>query len=58
MAIQVWLAALIVGVAYLAVAGLLVLIGKQRVQSGMPPKPDQTMETIQEDVQWVKTQAR
>lgn len=58
MAIQVWLAALIVGVAYLAVAGLLALIGKQRVQRGMPPKPDQTMETIQEDVQWVKTQAR
>ncbi|HZT95749.1 MAG TPA: phage holin family protein [Chloroflexota bacterium] len=58
LAMQVWLAALIVAVVYAAIAGAVALVGKQRLKEGMPPKPDQTIETVKEDVQWAKTQAK
>jgi len=45
-----WLAALIVAVVYGAVAGVLALTGKTRVQRGVPPTPEQTVETVKEDV--------
>src|SRR5438105_667818 len=51
LAMQVWLAALIVAVVYGAIAGVIALVGKARLKRGMPPKPDQTMETLKEDVQ-------
>ena len=54
-AMDAWLAALIVGVAYAAVAGVLALTGKSKVQEAAPPIP-QTVETVKEDVQWAKTQ--
>jgi uncharacterized membrane protein YqjE len=57
-AMDVWLAALIVGVVHLAVGGVLALLGRNRVQQGMPPKPEQTVETVKEDVQWAKNQAK
>jgi hypothetical protein len=50
-----WLAALIVTVLWAAVAGVLALRGKERVQEAVPPAP-QTVETVKEDVQWAKTQ--
>ena len=53
---DVWLAALIVTVAYAAVAGVLALIGKSRVTEAVPPVPEQTVETVKEDVQWAKSQ--
>ena len=53
-AMDAWLAALIVGVAYAAVAGVLALTGKGKVQEAAPPIP-QTVETVKEDVQWAKT---
>jgi uncharacterized membrane protein YqjE len=49
-----WLAALIVGFVYAVIAGLLYLRGKQRVDEAGSPVPDQTIETIKEDVQWAK----
>jgi uncharacterized membrane protein YqjE len=52
----VWLAALIVTVVYAVAAGGLALIGKQRVSEATPPVPEQTVETVKEDVQWAKTQ--
>lgn len=55
-AMVVWLAALIVTVVYGAVAGALALIGKKRVSEATPPVPEQTVETVKEDVQWAKTQ--
>jgi uncharacterized membrane protein YqjE len=55
-AMDVWLAALIVTVLYAAGAGLLALRGRDRIQSATPPKPEQTVETVKEDVQWAKTQ--
>jgi uncharacterized membrane protein YqjE len=49
-----WLAALIVGLIYAAIAGFLYLRGKRRVQEAGPPVPEQTIETVKEDLQWAK----
>jgi uncharacterized membrane protein YqjE len=54
-AMPVWLAALIVTVVYAIVAGVLALTGKQRLAEASPPVPEQTAETVKEDVQWAKT---
>jgi uncharacterized membrane protein YqjE len=53
-----WLAALIVAVIWLAVAGLLAMTGKSRVQQATPPVPEQTQRSVKEDVEWAKTRAR
>ena len=53
-----WLAALIVTVVYAAIAGVLALTGKQKVQEATPPAPEQTVESVKEDVEWAKTQAK
>ena len=55
-AMDVWLAALIVTVIYAAGAGVLALGGKRKVSEATPPVPEQTVETVKEDVQWAKTQ--
>ena len=54
-AMKVWLAALIITAVWAAVAGVLALVGRTKVQEATPPAP-QTVETIKEDVQWAKTQ--
>ena len=53
-----WLAALIVAVVYGAAAAVVALAGRDRVKEGMPPAPEQTIESVKEDVQWAKTRAR
>jgi len=53
-----WLAALIVAVVYAAIAGALALVGKRRIKQATPAAPEQTIETLKEDVQWAKTRAR
>lgn len=55
-AMRVWIAALIITVVYAAGAGALALVGKQKVSEATPPVPEQTTETLKEDVQWAKTQ--
>ncbi len=57
-ALPVWLAAVAVGVALLAVAGVLGLKGKSEVKQGTPPVPEQAVESTKEDVAWLKTQAK
>jgi uncharacterized membrane protein YqjE len=52
-----WLAALIVAVVYAGVAGVMAITGKQKIEEAAPPQPEQTVETIKEDVQWAKSQA-
>ena len=52
-----WLAALIVTVGYGAIAGILALIGKTHVRRGVPPTPEQTVETVKQDVQTTKQRA-
>jgi hypothetical protein len=57
LAMPAWLAALIVTVAYGAAAAVLALRGKQRLTDATPPTPEQTIESVKEDVQWAKTHA-
>ena len=58
LAMPLWLAALIVTVVYAAIAGVLALRGKQKVEEAAPPLPEQTQESVKEDLEWVKTRAR
>ena len=53
-----WLAALIVALVYGAIAGVLALQGKEKLQDAGPPVPEQTIETVKEDARWAKTRAR
>jgi hypothetical protein len=52
-----WAAALIVGAVLAAVAAVLVRQGKERVADAGKPIPEQTIETVKEDVEWTKTRA-
>jgi uncharacterized membrane protein YqjE len=49
-----WLAALIVTLVWGAIAAVLALQGRNRIQEATPPAP-QTVETVKEDVRWAKT---
>ena len=53
-----WLAALLVAVVYGAIAAVLVIQGRTKVKQAVPPVPEQTVQTVKEDVQWAKTQMR
>jgi uncharacterized membrane protein YqjE len=55
---HVWLAALIVGIVEAAIAGVLALRGRERMKEAAPPAPEQTIETVKEDVEWAKTRTR
>ena len=52
-----WLAALLVASALAGAAYLLVKRGKERVASAGAPIPEQTIETVKEDLEWAKTRA-
>src|SRR3954463_460560 len=56
--LDAWLAAVIVGVAYGAVAGVLALTGKKKVEQATPPVPEQAIESSKEDVEWTKERAQ
>jgi len=58
LAMPTWLAALIVTVVYGAIAAVLVQIGRKQVQEAAPPVPEETIESVKEDVQWAKTRTR
>jgi MFS family permease len=53
-----WLAALIVAVVYAAIAGVLALIGRSRVQAGSPPLPERAIDSSKEDVEAAKRSAK
>jgi Putative Actinobacterial Holin-X, holin superfamily III len=57
-AVDTWLAALIVAVVYAAVAGILALLGRSRVQAGTPPVPERAIESSKEDVEAAKRSAK
>jgi Putative Actinobacterial Holin-X, holin superfamily III len=57
-AVEPWLAALIVTAAYAAIAGILALTGRQAVEAGTPPVPEQAIESTREDVERAKRSAR
>jgi MFS family permease len=58
LAIASWLAALIVAVVLGAVAAVLALQGREKVREAAPPVPEQTVDTVKEDVEWAKTRAK
>jgi len=53
-----WLAALIVAVVYVAIAGALALSGKKQVKQATPPVPERAVDSTKEDLEWVKTRAK
>jgi predicted lipid-binding transport protein (Tim44 family) len=53
-----WLAALIVTGVYAAIAGVLALTGKNKVQEAGPPVPEQAKESMRRDVEWTKERAK
>lgn len=56
--VTAWLAALIVGVALLAAAGGLTLMGKGRLRKATPPVPAQAIADVKADVEEVKERAQ
>jgi VIT1/CCC1 family predicted Fe2+/Mn2+ transporter len=56
-ALDAWLAALIVAVALLALAGLLAVVGKGQLERATPPAPEQTIESVKADVEEVRSHA-
>jgi len=53
-AVDAWLAALIVGVALLALAGAMALIGKGQIGRATPPVPERAAESVRRDIDDVK----
>ena len=53
-----WLAAIIVGLVFVGIAALLGMKGRDEIQQATPPVPEQTVDTVKEDVQWAKTRAQ
>ena len=56
-AIPGWLAAIIIAVVLLAVAGVLALLGRKDVRQAAPPLPTETLESVKADVATVKEHA-
>jgi uncharacterized membrane protein YqjE len=53
-----WLAALLVAVVYGVIALVVVKQGQAKMKAAGPLVPEQTIETVKEDVAWAKTQVR
>lgn len=56
-ALEPWIAALILGGALLAIAGLLALTGKKQIDQATPPIPEEAAESVKQDVDEVKARA-
>jgi uncharacterized membrane protein YqjE len=54
--LPLWLAALIVTLLWGLVGAVLASRGRTELQRATPPVPEQTVETVKEDIQWAKTQ--
>ena len=49
-----WAAALVVGVVLIAVAALLFVFGRARLRAATPLAPTETLETVREDIGWMR----
>lgn len=56
-AVEPWLAALIVGVVLLVAGAVVALVARSRTRRALPAKPEQTMESVHDDVEHIKEQA-
>src|SRR6059058_2535301 len=52
--LPLWLAALIVTLLWGLVGAVLAARGRTELQRATPPVPEQTVETVKEDIQWAK----
>jgi MFS family permease len=57
-AVTAWLAALIIAAVLGAIAGVLAMQGRREVKQAAPPLPEQTTESIKEDVRVARTRAQ
>ncbi|MDX6327365.1 MAG: hypothetical protein QOK15_3719 [Nocardioidaceae bacterium] len=57
LAMPAWVAALIVAVVLLAVAGVAAMMGKKKVAEAGPPTPERAVESVKQDVATVKAAA-
>lgn len=58
LALPVWVAALAVTVFLALLAAVLALAGRAALRKAAPVQPEQTIDTVKEDVAWAKTQAK
>ncbi len=56
--LPVWASALIVTAGYGIIAFVLAQTGKKKIQEAAPLIPEQTAQTVKEDIEWAKTRAR
>jgi membrane protein len=56
--IEPWIAAAAIGAGLLVIAGILALTGKKELDEANPPKPEQALESVHQDVETVKARAR
>jgi Putative Actinobacterial Holin-X, holin superfamily III len=56
--IEPWIAAAAIGAGLLIIAGILALTGKKELDEATPPKPEQSLESVHQDVETVKARAR
>jgi uncharacterized membrane protein YqjE len=57
-AMPAWLAALIVTVVFVAIAGVLAITAKKRIQKAGPPVPEETIESVKQTIETVKEEAK
>ncbi|WP_336923608.1 phage holin family protein [Aquipuribacter sp. SD81] len=53
-----WVAVLVAVVLWAVVAAVLAAAGRKALKEAAPPVPEQTVETVKEDVQWAKNPTR
>lgn len=56
-AMDAWLAALVVAVGLLAVAGAMALAGKKQLAEGTPPVPEQAIDSVHQDIDEIKARS-
>lgn len=56
--LPLWASALVIGAAFMAVAGTVGGMGLAAAHRGSPPLPTQAMESTKEDVAWLQTQLK
>ena len=56
--IEPWIAAAAVGIGLLVIAAIVALVGKKEMKEAGPPKPEQTLDSVNRDVETVKASAK
>ena len=56
--LEPWIAAAAIGVGLLLLAGILALTGKKELEEAGPAKPEQTIDSVQRDIETVKARAK